>query len=435
MQTIPLHAIIIPDNRIRREFDGDAIIELAESIKSKKGLLHAIVLRNDSLTLVAGERRLRAISIIHEQRRPFTHNGVVVPHGEIPFTRLDQLSPLELLEAEYEENAVRKGVTVLERAKALSDLHGLRSAQAETRGQTQSLQATASEVLGRTAEGGHITQVRNALLINSYSHDPEVKSAKSEKEAFNIVKRKLSEKFTAALARNVSAEKQSTPHVALLGDMESLAGSLDPDTFDVIICDPPYGIEADKFNATDGGEAGVKHEYKDDRETAHRIMRATILHGSVVARADAALYIFCDFTDFDWLRGLANQAGWTAWDRPIFWHKPGGGMMGDTQHGPRRSYETIMFAYRGNKRTSGVYLDVIVHQPSDLKHGHSAEKPVHVYTNLLRRSTVPGMRVVDFCSGTGPIFVAANQLSLRATGIEQSEKHYNTGLTRIGDKE
>jgi site-specific DNA-methyltransferase (adenine-specific) len=435
IQLVPLHAIQIPQNRQRREFDEIRITELSESIASRKGLMHAIVLRDDGLTLVAGERRLRAIKRLVDHKRPFHHNGTPIPVGMVPYTKLSQLSPLELMEAEYEEIVQRTDYTHLEKAKALSELHNLRSLQAEARGQTQTLQATATEVLGRPALGGHITEVRNALLINSYSADPEVAASKSAKEAFNIVKRKLTDKFTAALAKNVAAEKQSTPHVALHGDMETISGSLDPDQFDVIITDPPYGIEADKFSATDSGESGVRHEYKDDKELAHKVMRSIIMHGSVVAKQDAAMYLFCDFTDFDWLRGLVNQAGWTAWDRPIIWHKPSGGMMGNTQHGPRRSYETIMFAYRGNKRTTGVYLDVIVHQPSGLTRGHSAEKPVPVYHNLLRRSTVPGMRVVDFCSGTGPIFPAANQLSLRATGIELSEKYYNVGLTRIADKE
>jgi DNA modification methylase len=435
MQTVPLHAIIVPENRIRREFDEKRLIELAESIASKKGLMHAVVLRDDGLTLVAGERRLKAIDMLYKANRKFTHNGVQVPYLEVPFAKLSQLTPLELLEAEYEENAVRMDVSFLERAKALTDLHNLRTAQATARGETQTLQATATEVLGRVAQGGHITQVRNALLINEFADDPRVKGAKSEKEAFNVVKSILTDKFTAALAKNAKAELGATPHTALLGDMETLAGSLDEAAFDVIICDPPYGIEADKFNSTNSGESGQHHDYKDDKELAHRVMRSVILHGSVVTKPDAAMYIFCDFTDFDWLRGLANQAGWTAWDRPIFWHKPGGGMMGDTQHGPRRSYETIMFAYRGNKRTTGVFLDVIVLQPPELKHGHSAEKPVALYVNLLRRSAVPGMRVVDFCSGSGPIFPASNQLQLRATGIEKSEKHYNTGLTRINAKE
>ena len=435
MQTVPLHAIQIPKNRQRENVDENYITELAESIGSRKGLLHPIVLREDGLTLVAGECRIRAVQKLHGARRTITHNNTPVPAGDIPFVRLSQLSPIELMEAEYEENAQRRDLGPIERAKALAKLHELRSAQAELKGQTQTLQQTATEVLGRQALGGHITEVRNALLINSYAEDPEVKAAKSTKEAFNIVKKKLTEKFTSALAKNVAASATTTPHTALHGDMEALAGSLDPDQFDVIITDPPYGIDADKFSPTDGGEAGVTHNYKDNKELAHRIMRAIVMHGSAVAKADAALYLFCDYSDFDFLRGLVNQAGWTAWDRPIFWHKPGGGMMGDTQHGPRRSYETIMFAYRGNKRTTGVFLDVIVHQPPQLTRGHSAEKPVFVYNNLLRRSAVPGMRVLDFCSGTGPIFVAANQLSLRATGIELDEKHYNTGLTRINDKE
>lgn len=435
MQTVPLHAIQIPKNRQRENVDENYIVELAESIASKKGLMHAIVLRDDGLTLVAGECRIRAIKRLYDAKRTFTYNSAPVPPGEIPFSRLSQLSPLDLLEAEYEENAQRRDLGPIEKAKALAALHNLRVAQAETRGQVQTVKMTATEVLGREALGGHQTEIRNALLINAYADDPEVKASKTTKEAFNIVKRKLTDKFTAALARNVAANATSTPHVALQGDMEALAGSLDPDQFDVVITDPPYGIEADKFSPTDGGEGGVRHSYKDDKELAHRIMRAIVGHSSVVCKADAALYIFCDYTDFDFLRGLANAAGWTAWDRPIIWHKPGGGMMGDTQHGPRRSYETIMYAYRGNKRTTGVYLDTIVLQPPPLTRGHSAEKPAQLYNNLLRRSAVPGMRVVDFCSGVGPIFVAANQLSLRATGIELNEVHYNTGLTRINDKE
>lgn len=433
MQVIAIKDVVIPENRLRREFDRTKLEELAESIATK-GLQHAPVLRNDGKTLVAGERRVRALNILFLAGRKFRYNGVDVAPGMMPHTVLADLNPLELIEAEYEENVIRTDLTWLERNEALAGLHRLRTAQATARGATQTFKATATEVQGKPAEGLQITKVRNALLLTEFANDPEVASARSEKEAFNIVKRKLTDKFTAALAKNVKAEMKEIPHVALHGDMRTLGASLEPASFDCVVTDPPYGIDADKFTPTNAGEGGVKHNYKDSHEYAVEIMREVVEQATLLCKPDAAMYLFCDYPDFDWLRGVVAQKGWTAWDRPIFWHKPGGGMMGDTTHGPRRSYETIMFCYRGNKRTTGAYLDVIVHQPKASTR-HSAEKPVEVYVDLLRRSTVPGMRVIDFCSGTGPIFVAANKLSLRATGVESDEGHYNTGLTRIGDKE
>lgn len=64
MNIIPLSIIIRPE-RQRQEFDPDALQELKVSIEDR-GLLHPPVLRRDgdSWVLVAGERRLKAISEI-----------------------------------------------------------------------------------------------------------------------------------------------------------------------------------------------------------------------------------------------------------------------------------------------------------------------------------------------------------------------------------
>ena len=433
MQTININDIVFPENRFRREFDDKRIVELADSIASK-GLQHAIVLRNDRKTLVAGERRIRAFKYLYGRSIDVQHNDAEVPFGTIPFTCLSDLTSLQLREAEYEENVIRTDFSWLEKVEALAGLHRLREAQALDAGRSQTLQATASEVAGKTVDGGYINRLRNALLLTDYAKDPEVANAKSEKEAFNIVKRKLTETFTAALAKNISNEARQVPHLALEGDAMKLMATIDDASFDVLLVDPPYGIDADKMNTTDGSASGTKHRYVDSADYANDVMRAILDESQRVCKPDSALYMFCDFSVFDWIRGYATQRGWTAWDRPIIWHKPGGGMMGDTLHGPRRSYETIFYAYRGNKRTTGTFLDVIVHQPRDDAR-HAAMKPVEIIVNLLKRSTVPGMTVFDPCMGSGTIFPAANTLQLRATGIELDNAHYNTALSRINGKE
>jgi DNA modification methylase len=97
------------------------------------------------------------------------------------------------------------------------------------------------------------------------------------------------------------------------------------------------------------------------------------------------------------------------------------------------AYEPILFCSRGEKKVTSVYIDVISANPA--AELHAAEKPVSVITDLLRRSCVPGDRVLDPCAGSGTIFPAAKGLSVFATGMESVEKHYNTALIRMNGGE
>ena len=68
MLLLPLAAITIPPDRQRREFDPEALEELGISIQ-RLGLLHPIVVRtlpDGQYHLVAGERRLRAITRLYD---------------------------------------------------------------------------------------------------------------------------------------------------------------------------------------------------------------------------------------------------------------------------------------------------------------------------------------------------------------------------------
>jgi len=68
---IPIHLIIPNPHQPRRDFDEEALKELAESIRSE-GLLQPIVVRQfeDKYELIAGERRLRACKSLSLKRIP-----------------------------------------------------------------------------------------------------------------------------------------------------------------------------------------------------------------------------------------------------------------------------------------------------------------------------------------------------------------------------
>lgn len=418
MELIEVSKVIIPSNRIRQEFDEDYISSLANSIK-ELGLMNAITLRDDGTTLIAGENRLRAIS----QLKHYRHNGETVPQGYIPFVRLSQLDPYKIREAELEENIRRKDLTWQEQAWAKAELHKLRLEQ--TQG-TQTITATANEISGRNDKGGtHVTELSDSLLVSKHMHDPDVAKAPTLKEAKKILTRKLEDKFRQALMDQHGVDISASPHALVQGDC-----LLELDTvtyaaeFDCVIVDPPYFIGADNF----GTQATTVHNYKDSQD-AGRDFYTELAHALFTCTKDQAhVYLFCDPRWFPYIETEFEAVGFDVWPTPLIWDKSGG-MLPEPTFGPRRTYEMILFANKGRKTVTGVYNDILRY-PSVNDKTHAAEKPLDLYVDLLRRSCVPGDRVLDCCCGSGVIFPAATKLSLIATGIEKDQTNFNIASLR-----
>ena len=128
MHFLNVDSVIIPPNRQRREFDPRRITDLADSIRHV-GLMHPIVVQNDGVTLVAGERRLKAIKSLHFLGQGFKCAGSQVFDGDVPAVKLGELSQVEIYEAELAENTVREDLSWQERAEAVATLQELRSLQ------------------------------------------------------------------------------------------------------------------------------------------------------------------------------------------------------------------------------------------------------------------------------------------------------------------
>jgi hypothetical protein len=167
LKLIKLTDLKIPENRQRSDFNAKKIQELSDSI-DRVGLLQPLVLRNDNVTLVAGERRSRALS---SRKNDYFHDGQLVPAGHAPFVTLGELSPEKLHEAELEENLRRVDLSWQERARAIADLHAFR----RQGNPEQTFTDTAREVRDDPdASGRHVTEVSNAVLLSQYLDDPIV---------------------------------------------------------------------------------------------------------------------------------------------------------------------------------------------------------------------------------------------------------------------
>lgn len=422
MQLLAFTDLIILPSRQRQTFDEDKLMELAESIKDK-GIMHPPVVRNDGKTLVAGERRSKAMAYLSHLKIPFHCNGTLIAPGFMPVTLIGELTPLQIREAELEENLCRVDLSWQEEALAIAELTALRQEQNPDwvmKDTARELDKTEAEPAGLTYE-----KVRDAEILKNYMDDPDVLKAKNSRDAVKIIRKKVQQKTNAMLA---SVHKASdTPHTILNQDVREALPALPDNTFAVLLTDPPYGVGADNF----GGQAKAEHAYDDSPEYAMELIRFVATEGYRVTCREAHAYVFCDIRMWPLFCTEFAAAGWDVWNTPLIWVKSNG-MLPRPEHGPRRCYETIMYAIKGNKKVNAVHPDVLMVQEVN-RPTFGAEKPPALYRNLLKRSVVPGDKVLDCFAGAGPMLPAANACDVTATVVELNVDKYNHMLLRVDE--
>ena len=433
MQIIPIPNIQLSPNRQRQVFEPKALQELADSI-AQNGLFHPSVVRStdNGLFLVAGERRLLAQKMLHEFGISYKFDNAVVPLGHIPVTMLGELSILAAEEAELDENLKRKDLTWQEHASALERLKNLREAQAKETGIPHTITDLAMEVSGRS-DGWFGDTVRKELIVAKHLDNPVVAKAKTMDEAFKLLKKQDNTARNTALAVEVGKTFSQEMHKAYntncllwMADYISAGSEL----FDVILTDPPYGMDAQNFSDGGGKLAGITHTYEDSYESWQKLMQVWCELSFNIVKEKAHAYVFCDFDRFHELKLMMQEAGWYVFRTPMIIVKTNSGRVPLPESGPRRQYEMLLYAIKGKKEVTQIYPDVISSVPDEnLTHG--AQKPIAVYENLLKRSVNAGDLVLDSFAGTGTIFPSCHSFLCRAVGIEQSQEYFGIALERL----
>lgn len=415
MQTLllPVDAIHIG---ARQRTDDEAtkkhIVDLARDIQ-ENGLIHAPQV-DQNQDLVAGYCRLSAIKMIACE---YYYAGTKVAPGFIPVTVTHKTDERELYRIELMENLRRKNLSPMDEAKAITQLHKY---QEETRGATWTKADTGAVVDELRGElprenAARTKEVSDALLLAPFEHDPDVARASTRKEAVAIARKKMEQQFTATLGEFVKPE--TSDHRIIQGDCREVLKTLPDATFAGIVCDPPYGMDADSF-----GDQAMKtgHAYADSSELAIDIATSIFSEGRRLCGPQAHLYMFCDLRHFSVLQTLAREHDWMVFATPLIWYKPNIG------HAPwpgyfSRRYEHILFAQRGGRALQRSRADVFEYA-ADTKKLHAAQKPVDLLKELLSLSFFPGEQILDPCAGSGSIFRAAKSLNMRATGIELDDQ-------------
>jgi DNA modification methylase len=414
-------------------------MELTTSI-AEIGLLHAPVVREtpEGLTLVSGERRLRAIEDLFMLGHSLFYNNKVIEPGSVPYVTLGELSFLEAEEAELDENLKRRDLTWQELAAAHERLHKLRQKQVLAQPHKTGEPAvwttadTAKELSGRS-DGAYQDKVRRELIVAKHLGNPEIQKAKTVDEAFKLLKQQENRERNIALAEETGKTFSSAIHEVKNFDclkwMEVIVEG-GGELVDVICTDPPYGMGADTFGNAAGKLSGIEHHYDDSYEAWYLLMEAWCPLSYQVCKPQAHAYVFCDIDNFPVLKTLMQQAGWYVFRTPFICVKPNSGRVPLPDQGPRRQYETLLYAIKGKKPVTHIYPDVIS-TTADEQLSHGAQKPVALFKNLLQRSVLPGDTVLDCFAGTGPIIPAAHHFQCQAIVLEKEKEYYAICCERL----
>lgn len=406
-------------------------MELQDSIE-RIGLMHPIVLRQteDSVVLVAGERRLRAIQNIYDLGGTFTFNGQTVPVGKIPFVNLGDLSSIEAQEAELEENIRRTDLTWQERAQATAALAALRRSQADKLDKLPPTLGDLAEELKGTRGNSSKEAVSKELIVARHLDNPVVREAASVKDAFKALKKEEQAKQNLKIAEKLGSVLLTTKYSVEQEDCLVWMREKE-ELFDVICTDPPYGMGADTFGTSGKADSTYgSHRYDDSPENFRRIMEIFPELSYRITKKDAHLYLFCDFAYFRVIHNLFSDAGWNVFRTPLIWFKPQAYRAPWPEHGPQRKYEMILYARKGDKKITKIAGDVLTYN-ADENLGHNAQKPVGLFRDLLSRSVVPGDAIFDPFCGTGPIFEAAKDMPCTVTGLDIDPQSFGIAAKRV----
>lgn len=434
MQLIKADLITILQTRQRKEMDAAALMDLSSSI-SKVGLIHAIVVNGNpdgGITLIAGERRIKAIRTLWEMGDSFTYGSTLIPEGFLPCNFLKDLDPLDAMEIELDENIKREDLTWQERSETTAKIVHLRTLQAQRANlAAPSTASMAAELYPEHHPIAAHEAVRREIILAAHLHDPDVAAAKSMDEGIKVIRRKEEAARSVALGIRVGQTFSAADHSLLHGDCLQIMAAMDAAQFDVILTDPPYGIDAQDFNDSGGKANAAGHTY-DDSLINWRMLISTFAALSYrLAKPQAHAYIFCDVDNFLELRSIMGTAGWKPFRTPFVWHNPSGQRAPWPQSGPHRKYQLCLYANKGDRPVLKLAPDLVTYA-SDQNLGWAAQKPVALYSDFLARSCRAGDAVLDPFAGSGTIFPAAHGMKIRATGIEQDLVAYGIAVKRLG---
>ena len=214
-------------------------------------------------------------------------------------------------------------------------------------------------------------------------------------------------------------------NTVITGDSLTVLRDMEADSVDMVITDPPYGIDY---------QSGRKEKASRLAKIAND--KAPFIWwiydaARVVKRGGGTL-----FYPLGRSAGIHRRTAsrWPDGKSVIVWDKKAHGM-GDLKGSFAPRYEAIIFATKGRYELPGKRPDDLIacSKVGNQSLTHPNEKPVALLEQLIEATTIPGALILDPFAGSGSTLAAAAKTGRQYIGIEIDEQYSKLAATRAAE--
>lgn len=390
--------------RARKVITEEAIQEKMESI-ARIGMIHYPVIKRDG-ELIAGETRW-----IAAQRLGWT---------SITIQWVDTLDPLELMKIEYEENYKRTDLPWQDQCDFLMRFHELQKELDPDWSQDQ------------TAEAIGVSQPTVAKQLSvAYeiaAGNERVLATKEYSTAVGIVRRQKERKVSDELSMlkigseddgedEISEGDGPPPSPIVTASFLDWITTYDGPSFNLISCDFPYGIGADKFNQ---GSAEAYGGYEDSPDTYWALVNALVENRDKLLGTSGHIIFWFSMRYYQSTLDALSKHFWVD-PYPLVWHKSDNkGTLPDPERGPRRVYEVAFLCSYGDRKIIQPVSNTFS-GPTQKSGEHMSEKSEDMQAHFMRMMVDENTRLLDPTCGSGSSLRAAARLGAGSVlGLEMN---------------
>ena len=301
------------------------------------------------------------------------------------------------------------------------------------------------------SKGGKISQeglqisakavdTRNELSkVAAVSHDTIAKVKKIQEKAPEEVKAKLRTgevSINAAYKEIKKEEKKAEYKEKVLearvqtdindnikkGDSLEILKSLKDGCIDVVLTDPPYGINYVSNRSMYDNAITKRGLLNDGKNEAFDLLDKTCKILQSKTADNAHLYFFCSWNVFSDFEKIISK--YFTIKTPIVWDKGNKGS-GDLDNDWGNQTEIIIYCVKGKKLVNTRRGNVLnVSRLHTSKMVHPTQKPIELLKEILKVSVSAGDFIVDPFMGSGSTIKAANELNYKSLGIELDDEMF-----------
>lgn len=210
------------------------------------------------------------------------------------------------------------------------------------------------------------------------------------------------------------------------GDCLERMKEIESGSVDMILTDPPYGIDFQSQRKKD------KTKWMPKIANDKKPFVGFLPEAARCLSESGCMIIFCRFDSWQEFADKCIEIGLKVKSQ-IVWDKMVHGM-GDLRGATALQHELALFVTKGkfkfpHKRQKSIVKHMRVN-PNEMMHPN--EKPVSLMDDLISGYTTENQLVLDCFTGVSPVGVAAKNLNRSFIGIELDDKYFEIAKERIG---